>query len=76
MIHYEVMEVIGHSMTFLSSFYRSNNYMKKRSLWDDIMRVKSFVERNPWVVLGNFNEIRRKEEKFRGRVNDILMRII
>lgn len=42
--------------------YKSSNLAKRVELWDEI-RELSMDTSKPWLILGDFNELRRREER-------------
>lgn len=43
-----------------------NEYVERRRLWDDLVKYHTIMGSLPWVILGNFNVIRKVHEKVGG----------
>lgn len=51
-----LFRLIKENKQFFSSFiYAGNQYWYRKSLWNDLDKHKSFVDKKPWVLLGDFN---------------------
>ena len=62
-IHCEIMAT-STSDKFLATFvYGANGYIERRSIWKDIIRISGNLENSPWVIIGDFNALRKKNEK-------------
>ena len=48
------------SKLILSVVYAANEVGLRRQLWDDLLRAQPSL---PWIIIGDFNCIRRREEK-------------
>ncbi|KAK1284723.1 hypothetical protein QJS10_CPB21g01378 [Acorus calamus] len=47
--------------------YASNDYLERRILWSTITSLSAAVNGHPWIVGGDFNEVRFSNEKQDGR---------
>ncbi|GKC80547.1 RNA-directed DNA polymerase, eukaryota, reverse transcriptase zinc-binding domain protein [Tanacetum coccineum] len=51
---------------YCSIIYASNNGIKRRNLWMDLVGHKNFVGQHPWALLGDFNVTLNVEEHSAG----------
>ena len=62
-IHCEI-ETVASGNKFMATFvYGDNGYIERRRLWEDIIRIYNNMGNTPWVIMGDFNAIRKREEK-------------
>lgn len=66
-VHCEIKVEDNIPKAFVSFAYGLNGYMERRGLSGDIIWFKSTTNGSPWVVLGDFNALRRKSEKMGGK---------
>ncbi|KAK1308923.1 hypothetical protein QJS10_CPA09g00678 [Acorus calamus] len=67
--------IIGHSSQHVhcsvyrksTQIYASNDYLERRILWSTITSLSAVVNGHPWIVGGDFNEVRFSNEKQGGR---------
>ena len=53
--------------SFYSSFiYGYNSVAGRAKLWEDIVRISSSVQNDPWILQGDFNVVRFHDEKVGG----------
>ncbi|KAK1318512.1 hypothetical protein QJS10_CPB04g00904 [Acorus calamus] len=52
---------------FVTSVYASNLYAERLMLWKIITQISTKVNGSPWIVGGDYNEVRYSSEKFGGR---------
>ncbi|KAK1296367.1 hypothetical protein QJS10_CPB15g00779 [Acorus calamus] len=57
-VHCSVYRKSTQSMFFVTSVYASNDYLERRILWSTITSLSAAVNGHPWIVGGNFNEVR------------------
>ncbi|KAI8553502.1 hypothetical protein RHMOL_Rhmol05G0020800 [Rhododendron molle] len=48
---------------FVSVVYGSNQVSSRRQLWIDLRSCFGLVGSNPWILVGDFNTVRRQNEK-------------
>nr|KAJ0189892.1 hypothetical protein LSAT_V11C800391550 [Lactuca sativa] len=53
--------ILGH--TIIANIYGPQTPLEKKALWRDLMQIKQNWSRN-WLLFGDFNVVRRKEESF------------
>ncbi|GJZ16451.1 hypothetical protein Tco_0552128 [Tanacetum coccineum] len=51
---------------FCSFVYAHNNYIKRRSLWQNLSVHNAYISDRPWCVLGDFNVSLSADEKSKG----------
>ncbi|XP_077226476.1 uncharacterized protein LOC143859710 [Tasmannia lanceolata] len=62
-IHCEV-KVIQTGMTFkMTVVYAHNYYISRRELWSKLVNIAS-LNQAPWIVFGDFNAVRSREERY------------
>lgn len=59
--------------TFSSFVYSLNTVNERKLLWKKLKNQESLVRDLPWVVLGDFNAIKKNEEKEKGLLLLILI---
>ncbi|GJY47211.1 RNA-directed DNA polymerase, eukaryota, reverse transcriptase zinc-binding domain protein [Tanacetum coccineum] len=51
---------------FCTMVYASNSYTERRRLWKDLGAQKVITDKEPWVILGDFNVTMKIEEQSNG----------
>lgn len=54
------------SSIFLSMVYGLNQALSRRNLWADMRYLGTIIGDNPWIQLGDFNVVRRPNERLTG----------
>ena len=65
-IHVEILLTQSQTKLAASFIYGHNYYMLRRSLWASLRSFSSFYQDFPWLVLGDFNIIRKVEDRAGG----------
>ncbi|KAK1318897.1 hypothetical protein QJS10_CPB04g01155 [Acorus calamus] len=52
---------------YSTTIYASNTYSERLLLWNTITKLSSGLQGSPWIVGGDFNEVRYSSEKVGGR---------
>nr|XP_043613399.1 uncharacterized protein LOC122585332 [Erigeron canadensis] len=74
-VHSQVIIKATQKVVMCSFIYAHNHYVQRRSLWEDLIKHKSFVNNCLWVLLGDFNAALNIEDKSSGSSTmDIAMR--
>ncbi|XP_051148240.1 uncharacterized protein LOC127263286 [Andrographis paniculata] len=55
------------SIVVVTVVYGFNSLVKRRTLWDSLLRIGSAIN-EPWMVLGDFNSVLSAADRVRGRV--------
>ena len=64
-IHVLVKPLHSNSFWLLSAIYASPRIVERRWLWDNL-RMIADMEDLPWVIMGDFNDVLRDNEKLGG----------
>ncbi|KAK1327171.1 hypothetical protein QJS10_CPA01g01631 [Acorus calamus] len=66
-VHCKVIPSSGGSTYFLTTIYASNSVSERQTLWQDLTILASGIGNSPWIIGGDFNDIRYSNEKVGGR---------
>ncbi|KAK1283060.1 hypothetical protein QJS10_CPB21g01579 [Acorus calamus] len=66
-IHCKVFVAANNSSYYLTTVYASNSASDRRVLWSDLQFLTIGVGPAPWIIRGDFNEVRFSNEKVGGR---------
>ncbi|KAK1277774.1 hypothetical protein QJS04_geneDACA022160 [Acorus gramineus] len=66
-VHCHILCKISQRSFFVTSVYASNIYSERLHLWSSLIEISESVLLLPWLVGGDFNEVRYSNEKVGGR---------
>ncbi|KAK1302793.1 hypothetical protein QJS10_CPB12g00475 [Acorus calamus] len=66
-VHCKASPSDGSSPFFVTAVYASNSTTDRQSLWADLVSLASYSIGLPWLIGGDFNEVRYSSEKMGGR---------
>ena len=66
MIHVEVLCLQDLTNCVVSFIYGHNSHILRRGLWESLRNLSIPLIDIPWLVLGDFNVIRREEDRLGG----------
>ncbi|KAH7850084.1 hypothetical protein Vadar_027677 [Vaccinium darrowii] len=66
MITAKVQVAASQRVFFLSIVYGSNNAVDRRTLWNELSVLKSICGDAAWVMMGDFNVVRKRSERLHG----------
>ncbi|KAK1292963.1 hypothetical protein QJS10_CPB17g00695 [Acorus calamus] len=66
-VHCHILCKISQRSFFITSVYASNNYLERLCLWCSLLEISKSISLLPWLVGGDFNEVRYSHEKVGGR---------
>ena len=64
---YALVEVSNSISFVITAIYASPKFQFRKTLWDDLSAFAAGLSQ-PWLVIGDFNEVTNSREKFGGRV--------
>ncbi|KAK1274063.1 hypothetical protein QJS04_geneDACA010725 [Acorus gramineus] len=66
-VHCKASPVDGSPPFFLTTIYASNSFSDRLTLWDDLEELAAQTINSPWIIGGDFNEVRFSNEKIGAR---------
>ncbi|KAK1266030.1 hypothetical protein QJS04_geneDACA002566 [Acorus gramineus] len=66
-LHCEVTSNVQPMKWLISVVYASNSATQRALLWTDLADLSTLCQSSPWIVSGDFNEVRYGSEKMGGR---------
>ena len=65
-MHTQIILKADQKALFCTFIYADNYYINRRELWRDLEMHSGFVQRKPWVIMGDFNSALYLEDTYCG----------
>ncbi|CAH1422485.1 unnamed protein product [Lactuca virosa] len=72
-VHFRVHPKNSNHTFFISFVYAENDYRDRRRLWDYLRIHHSLVKDQPWLIVGDFNQVLKPSESTRSSSYDCLI---